>query len=718
MNPWLAWPVLFLVASVLGLVGYHFSLRTLRVVMTITVLASAVCITSYGLGHPAEKAGGLSDAFGRGADALGIAFFRAVPGTYGWIAIAVLLVIGYRQLEAWTLHNQARSLDTSALAGGRPDDGPGQDAGQGKDAMSDKQRHDRLAAELKFRLPAVQVRAPAILPGGSRAGGLASIAEASGLAVGGLAGAIINFFGMLWPGPRRLRVQVWVERSLDCPESDDVARVTVDLDDPRTGQSLATKTLTACCDDHAASMVAGYVARYIFAEDRTAPPWCTSAADGRDLAALLVARQVRDYPESLDRVTAARMQQIGILEGVAFGSQCAGVTRYELAQLYDLTGEHVKALLLHAINREQYPDFYRGRYRLAMSIEMLSQPGRTISADEGPVLEHALKILHRCGMLTADLSIYGPAKGGRVEVQPGLQADLLDIAWDELGDIRRYLSLPNVLWRSFWRRDERGILRPHRRQPYRQAFHDGVAAAQLLVAIRRAQVPKPACPVIRRPRRVQAIFQIAAAITGDGSALAAALGIHEVAVVRHGAPPVTRSLGTRHWLRPYRTRSWQAGYNLACAYAAVAQALPPAADAEQADARKSELRTLTDRIVSCFWFTVCNPECEMERPWDWIFNDPDFIFMHLSDTKDGDQTAKDEKAEEKEAADAKAFAAFREFLVQQEQRDYPSVPKAAACRRAGKSATAGLEAGLGEAAGPVADLVEQFGRGNHLELGA
>src|SRR5207248_3058296 len=178
---------------------------------------------------------------------------------------------------------------------------------------------------------------------------------------------------------------------------------------------------------------------------------------------------------------------------------------------------------------------------------------------------------------------------------------------------------------------------------------------------------------------------IAAAITGDGSALAAALRIHEVAVVRHGAPPVTRSLGTRHWLRPYRTRSWQAGYNLACAYAAVAQALPPAADAEQADARKSELRTLTDRIVSSLWFTVCNPECEMERPWDWIFNDPDFIFMHLSDTKDGDQTAKDEKAEEKEAADAKAFAAFREFLSQQEQRDYPSIPPARACERAGKS---------------------------------
>jgi hypothetical protein len=181
---------------------------------------------------------------------------------------------------------------------------------------------------------------------------------------------------------------------------------------------------------------------------------------------------------------------------------------------------------------------------------------------------------------------------------------------------------------------------------------------------------------------------------------------------------VTRSLRTRHWFRPYSTRSWQAGYNLACAYAAVAQALPPAADAKQRELRKLALRELTNRIVSCLWFTVCNPECEMERPWDWIYNDPDFIFMHLSDTKDGDQTGNGKKATTKEASAAKDFAAFREFLGQQEQRDYPSIPPAATCGSARKSGTAGRQASPAETAGPVADPVEQLGRGNDLELGA
>ena len=49
-------------------------------------------------------------------------------------------------------------------------------------------------------------------------------------------------------------------------------------------------------------------------------------------------------------------------------------TPVQLAQLYDLTGKHVEALRLHAINRERYPRFYRGRYRLAMSLEMIANP--------------------------------------------------------------------------------------------------------------------------------------------------------------------------------------------------------------------------------------------------------------------------------------------------------------------------------------------------------
>jgi len=121
-------------------------------------------------------------------------------------------------------------------------------------------------------------------------------------------------------------------------------RVTVSLADPRSGASVATKILAAENLDAAAAAVAGYVARHIFARDRTVLPWSTSATDGADLAALLRARQVRAYPECHSGIRGAWKRQIEILEGVAHGNLCAGVVRYELAQLYDLTGRHVEAL--------------------------------------------------------------------------------------------------------------------------------------------------------------------------------------------------------------------------------------------------------------------------------------------------------------------------------------------------------------------------------------
>ena len=112
----------------------------------------------------------------------------------------------------------------------------------------------------------------------------------------GLAGAIIRFFGMIWPSPSRIQVRAWVERTPGPVSIDGVTRVTVGLADPQSGARIATKTLAAGSLDDAAAVVAGYVARHIFAQDCTVPPWSASATDGADLAALLRARQARGYP--------------------------------------------------------------------------------------------------------------------------------------------------------------------------------------------------------------------------------------------------------------------------------------------------------------------------------------------------------------------------------------------------------------------------------------
>jgi hypothetical protein len=638
MNSWLAWTVLAAVAALLGAVGYHFSLRTLRWVAFVAVLATMVYITSYGLTHPAQKPGSLAGAFARSADTLSSALIRLlslghhvpVPGRVGWLIIVVLLVLGYRGLEAWALRRQAPSLDVSALASDRQDDA----AGVGKGAQTRKQLHDWLVAELKFRLPAVEVRSPAIMPGGSRPSELASIAEAAPVPGAGLAGAVIRFFGMVWPNPPRIQVRAWVERTPGQENIDDVTRVTVGLADPCSGASIAAKTLAAGGLDPAADMVAGYVARHIFARDRTVAPWSASATDGADLAALLCARRERGYPERSGDIRGAWDRQIEILEGVAHGNLCAGVVRYELAQLYDLTGRHPEALLLHAANREQYPRFYRGRYRLAMSLEMLANPDSGLSETDMATLKEALRILGRCRATGDDVAdrIDDGSQAGLLE---WLRPCLLDTASQELREVQRYLTRRHVIWGSFWHRNERAVLRPYWRPRRRQAFRDGVCIALLLVAVRQAQLP--GANTRRKLRHASTIARITAAISEDSAYFGEAP--YKLPAKTAQRQPATTRLRTRRWRWQCRTPSWQAAYNLACAYAALAA---------RADL-KPELDPLARKVVHSLEFAVCNPECELERPSAWISHDPDFNRL-----RDGEN---------------KRFPAF---LDNQRTRDYPA----------------------------------------------
>src|SRR5580698_7021564 len=153
MYSWLAWTVFAAVAILLGVVGYLFSVRSLRWVTLVVALLTAAYVAVYGLTHTAQKPGSLVGAFSMGANALSSALLWhrvPAPGRVGWLVIGVLLVFGYRGLEAWTLHRQAPSLDVSALTSDQQDDSV--DGGTAAETTS--QQHARLVAELKFWLPA------------------------------------------------------------------------------------------------------------------------------------------------------------------------------------------------------------------------------------------------------------------------------------------------------------------------------------------------------------------------------------------------------------------------------------------------------------------------------------------------------------------------------------------------------------------------------------
>ena len=184
---------------------------------------------------PADIGGSFAD----GAKNLSSAFFRPVwslfhgsgepvPGLYGWIVIAVVLAFGYRQLEAFAMRRQPPVLDVSKVSTEQPNY-PGTTANPATRRGTAGEFHDWIAAELKFRLAAVEVRA--ILPGGNRTDGLARIAEVSGFSGGEFAGAVIRFLGVLWPSPARYELYAWVEAVAGNERLG--SQLTVQLDNPR-----------------------------------------------------------------------------------------------------------------------------------------------------------------------------------------------------------------------------------------------------------------------------------------------------------------------------------------------------------------------------------------------------------------------------------------------------------------------------------------------------
>jgi hypothetical protein len=683
------WAVLVGVAVLLGLIARNFSVCTVRWVSGITAVILISVITKYGVdlwlqAHPKSPPSNLVNAFTTGVDALIKNLLRPLlfgyqespPGPIGRGVAAFLLLLGYRGLEAWTMRGQAPQLNSTTLDDRDPRAASASVPAAGAGGAN-AQLHDQLIHELKFRLAAIEVRAPAILPGGSRTGGLASIAEASGVNGAGVAGAIIRFAGSIWPSPRRFELRVWVEPPARQPASPDEVQATVYLENPRTGATVATKTL-ACADiNEASSMVAGYVARQIFTRDPSTPPWCYGRVDGRDLGASLLARLERVPTESSTALQASRRAQIETLRQWASTGRSSGIVRYELAQLLDLDGDHLAALRLHAMSLDQYPRFYRDRYRLGISLEM-------IAADEFPLADNAeaerqldevLGFLHRQGLTTRDKHEPGdlvPSGGGQAmcTLSPSLRLELLVAAMRVLGQVRAQLTFRHVVWATLRHRNERAVWLPYwtwlpswgpRR---RWAFHDGVRVAELLVATRIRHLELTAArdcaddklltamkTQFRKHRRhCKGAVRIASAISDETTIIGRLLDQldqpdQDVAVTPRRTEVWPRRLHAVRWVHVQRGKaSWQAAYNAACLYAALARRKH--ADKAPVEAEKAAV----EAVIRCLRSAIDNPRSEMERPSDWISRDPDLSRLLYP----GEGTA--------------AFAAF---LAEQWRLDYP-----------------------------------------------
>jgi transcriptional regulator with XRE-family HTH domain len=457
--------------------------------------------------------------------------------------------------------------------------------------------------------------------------------------------------------------------------------VTVDLEDRRTGGTIATQTLSAPSLEDAAEVVAGYVAWSIFKDDPTTPSWCYGAVDGEDIAALLFTREQRVVFSSRGHRHKVRKEQIETLEKCRLQS---GVSRYELAQLCDLERDHVKALWLHAKNREQFPRFFRGRYRFAMSLEMVTDLNFSELRSyprKVKKLRETLCILDRCypddgssaqtifDRLVTEESVN---EDQLYELEHDLKLVLLRAAQKELREIRKQLVLWRVLWASLRHRDERAIWIRYLGLTERQRFHDGARVAELYITVRGCITDR------EKPfgsntsgleqgekSNTKKALRIVAAVAGQPPdeiksflpnnkeknklILAYESGLTSIVGLLPFRKPASAA---RRWNREHasktrwlpgqrRTPSWQAAYNTACLYGA-------AFEQHCTNVRGAENKSIAGLAVISLKRAVTPQDSEMQRPSDWIKVDPAF-------------------------ANLKKSPEFTSFLNDQKEMDYPAL---------------------------------------------
>ena len=374
----MGWAGLVLVFAVLGVLAHGFSRRTLRTAMLVTLLATMIAVTRMGLPHRGRPPADLGAAFVTGADSLIRGMFSPVmpigprpvpPGLAGWITLLVIVVGGLGALDTLCAHREqprAEVAEPAAQGAGIP---------QPDNPHPGDQR--ALLEELQVRLPAVEVRTPATMPGGSTLEALASLISDSSATGAKATAALMQAVHALEAQPRIYEVRIYTQRcSSDGHRQPDGAwlHITVDLRDTRTGQNVAVRMLPPCPPDEAAKRVAGFTARQVFEHDHSTPAWAVGSADGQDLCAYLLADEISPRSRAFSDVYDCRQHQRRLLDSAVRQSRNAGLVQYELAALCDIDGDNLESLRLHLDNRVGHPRFLRGRNRLAMSLSMLADP--------------------------------------------------------------------------------------------------------------------------------------------------------------------------------------------------------------------------------------------------------------------------------------------------------------------------------------------------------
>jgi hypothetical protein len=509
-----------------------------------------------------------------------------------------------------------------------------------------------VTERLQFRLPAVEVRKPVVMPGGSTLENLAVVVSESGVQGSKATAALMRAIRALQAQPRAYEPRLLVERCDEagqaCPRGAKL-QITVDLRNIRSDQSVVVRTLPPCDPAEAAERVAGFTARQVFWQDAATPSWAVGSADGQDLSAYLLARQKSPQGGTFWDYYKCRQAQRGLLESAVEHSPNAGAVQYNLACLCDLDGDNLESLLFHLDNRVHHPRFLRGRYRLAISLGMLSTPdwferewrgehpwppaktpGAAPRRDREAVKQDIIRTLRISGMLRTLRDKDKDKQRKALTGEEGsddpklIQQALLRLAEQEFRDYRASLRPWSLMCDAFRKRAER---------------------ASLLATLR----AEPSW--WRHPRRrllassfsLDIIQHRIGWLRDDPKADKKLRQAQERARHMVGFDQKVDS-GFRSWV--YGKASWQAVYNAACLYAQ-----PKCGDQR---AKPDEIHI----AVELLRLAISNRKCELVRPSEWIGIDPD---LHGLRTYRGLSP---------ELAEPRPDGEFEDFLRAQAARDF------------------------------------------------
>ncbi len=587
------WPVLVVVLAVLGWAGYQFSRRTYRFAVLAAVIASVVALTEYGAAS--SGASNFIDAFTAGSkdvietmlNPLVAGTHSFLPGVVGWIVLLVLIAGVLVWFDTWSARREQPRVKVA--------DPPA--AEQGNSDLEDRRT---ITEELRFRLPAVYVRKPATMPGGLTLDNLATMVSGSEVKGGKVAAALMQIVHALEGKPRTYEARLYVESCTpdgELKEKGSHRRLTVDLQDARTGQAIAVQVLPACLRKDGAEQAAGFAARQIFRDDPSTPCWAVGSRDGQDLAAYLLSREICTEGRAPEQLYGSRQLRRHVLEQAIKDSPAPGLVGYDLAAMYDLDGEYLNSLKLHLRNRVHYPRFWAGRYRLSVMLSALAGldfgPQRqewepADGAAPGEVREVRAEIarsLEQSGLLNR------LTNGERAALQGNPWADngnrvavskaLLHLAKQELAACRRAERTISILWNAFLHRRERASLLPLLRGNMRWLH----------------------------PRRRKLASLFATAIVQQRLELLEPNEDNES--LREAQDKAMRSLAVDEDEAGLADRvPWQAVYNAACLFAVAAPGQPPGDDN-------------ACQAVRLLRLAIDDPACDLERPSEWIAMDPD-----------------------------------------------------------------------------------------------